>query len=78
MTIIEHPDLQDGSTEPWPKEVVSSHVRDFVKKSGIKTVGVRSRGIKTVWVRSSGVETVVVRSDNEQWCEYARVVLEAL
>lgn len=38
VVIIEHPDLKDGSTKPWPPEVVSSHVRDFVKKSGVKTL----------------------------------------
>lgn len=38
VVIVEHPDMQDGSTKPWPPEVISSHVRDFVKKSGIKTV----------------------------------------
>ena len=43
VVVIEHPDLQDGSTKPWPPEVVSSHVRDFVKKTGVKTV--RSRTV---------------------------------
>lgn len=36
--IIEHPDLQDGSTEPWPEEVVAEHVREFVRKNGVNTV----------------------------------------
>lgn len=36
--VIEHPSLQDGSTETWPADTVASHVRDFVQKFGIKTV----------------------------------------
>ena len=36
--VVEHPLLQDGSTEPWPEEAVASHVRDFVNKYGIQTV----------------------------------------
>lgn len=38
VVIIEHPKLQDGSTEAWPADVVSSHVHDFVQKFGIQTV----------------------------------------
>lgn len=36
--VVEHPSLQDGSTEAWPADTVASHVRDFVQKFGIKTV----------------------------------------
>lgn len=36
--IVEHPLLQDGSTEAWPADTVASHVRDFVQNFGIKTV----------------------------------------
>lgn len=36
--IVEHPELQDGSPQPWPMQVVASHVRDFVNKHGVKTV----------------------------------------
>lgn len=36
--VVEHEDLQDGSEEPWPTEVVAQHVREFVEKSGVKTV----------------------------------------
>ncbi|CAB1097639.1 unnamed protein product [Ectocarpus sp. CCAP 1310/34] len=38
VVIIEHPKLQDGSTEAWPADVVSSHVHDFVQKFGIQTI----------------------------------------
>ncbi|CAN0434024.1 unnamed protein product, partial [Hapterophycus canaliculatus] len=38
VVVVEHPRLQDGSTEDWPADVVSSHVSDFVRKFGIKTV----------------------------------------
>ena len=57
VVIVEHPDLQDGSTNPWPPEVISSHVRDFVKKSGIKTV--RSR--RVCMHASCGVENILRR-----------------
>lgn len=38
VVIVEHPLLQDGSTEAWPADTVASHVRDFVQNFGIKTV----------------------------------------
>ncbi|CAN0284386.1 unnamed protein product [Ectocarpus sp. 8 AP-2014] len=38
VVVIEHPKLQDGSTEAWPADVVSSHVHDFVQKFGIQTI----------------------------------------
>eukprot|EP00752_Nemacystus_decipiens_P014157 g12589.t1 len=38
IVVIEHPALQDGSTEAWPADTVASFVRDFVLKFGIKTI----------------------------------------
>lgn len=38
LLVIDHPELQDGSTYTWAPEVVAPHIDKFVQKFGINTV----------------------------------------